>query len=87
MSYTLDQLKELTKTGLFDFTFTKVNGDTRELRGTRDASLMPAAESSLEGKQPRLQSTAFAVYDIEIGAWRSMKPENVIAVIPVETVA
>lgn len=79
MIYTYEMLSEQCKSGVFDFVFTKVNGEVRELRGTRDPALIPSEKNSTE-TQTKTRTKSFCVYDLEIGAWRSMKPETVTSV-------
>lgn len=70
----LDALSE----GIVHLQFKKVNGELRNMRGTRKFDLIP------EDKHPKVEDkreqneTIVVLYDLEVNDWRSFRIENLI---------
>jgi len=70
-------LKELHE-GVTTVSFTKVNGERRDMRCTLNEQYLPQKEES-NYKQTRKENPAVqSVWDVDKGAWRSFRWENII---------
>lgn len=72
-----NELLESLKVGVVKVSFTKVNGERRDMACTLCEDLLPETKSVTESKKkknPDVQS----VYDVDAKGWRSWRWENVI---------
>lgn len=74
MEWTVETLKQQLSDNVCAVTFTKVDGSTRKMRATRIVDLIPLENRP---KGPAKDTTAVRAFDIEINAWRSIRPEFV----------
>ena len=70
------------RTGVYRFSYFKIDGDIREARGTLDLSRIPAEHqpkplSGAPDVRPESYET-FRYYDIDAEGWRSFRLENFI---------
>ena len=74
----IESLKEKRRSGVAHFIYIKKNGEVREAWGTTSKSLV---EKYINGKgcSRELYSTT-AYFDIEKGAWRSLRWESIVKV-------
>lgn len=72
-AWALIKLKHAMLTGVVEFTYKKVDGSIRNAVGTLQA---PHVNYEFKGKESSLKT--FAYYDIEQGAFRCFKIENLI---------
>jgi len=69
---------EALQEGIVDLQFKKVNGDLRNMRGTRKMDLVP------EEKHPKGSGisddnvTIVTLFDLEVEDWRSFRIENLV---------
>ncbi len=74
----IEQLKEKLSNGVAHFIFIKKNGEVREAWGTTNPSL---AQKHINGNgisREVYKTTAY--FDIEKGAWRSLRWESIVKV-------
>ncbi len=74
----IDMLKEKLREGVAHFIFIKKNGEIREAWGTTNRAL---AEKHINGcgcSREMFSTTAY--FDIEKGAWRSLRWESIVKV-------
>ena len=74
----IESLKRQMKNGVANFVYVKKNGEVREAWGTTSAAL--AAKHTNGNGECREQFATTAYFDVEKGAWRSFRWENIIAV-------
>ena len=59
--------------------FTKIDGDRRDMRCTLNEEILPTQTQKDNVKQARKENPAVqSVWDVDKGAWRSFRWENVI---------
>jgi hypothetical protein len=78
-------LESLLREGVYQVTFTKIDGSTRIMPCTLRAEFLPAMVVS-ENERPKPRALSFdtiAVYATDIQQWRSFKVMNVIEIKPV----
>lgn len=79
-------LKTLLSEGIVEFTFKKVNGETRKAKGSRNVSVLMATPESgfTEANKPngsRAESPEVCNYwDFEKQAWRCARLDSIISV-------
>ena len=74
----VENLKEKLRNGVAHFIFIKKNGEVREAWGTTSKSLV---ETKVNGRGIDRESVATTAYfDIEKGAWRSLRWESIVKV-------
>lgn len=81
-----EKLVEMLTRGVYDVTFTKVNGEIRCMPCTLRSDIIPAIEPK-ENKQDQKKKNNpdnMSVWCINKKEWRSFKIANVIEVIPCE---
>ena len=72
-----DNLLSALSEGVVTVSFTKVNGERRDMQCTLNAAYLPVVESAGNSKRkenPDVQS----VYDVNAQGWRSWRWDNVI---------
>jgi len=77
-----DELKQALHHGLFEVTFTKVNGDTRIMTCTLKEDLLPQqtdVEEHIEKKSKKSNPDVLAVYDVKAEGWRSFRWDNLVS--------
>jgi len=87
MSYTREQIVEQLKTAECVVTFTKVNGERREMPCTLQEDRLPPATKDEPLTQKRVREInpeVVSVWCTDKQSWRSFRVENVIEVRPVE---
>jgi hypothetical protein len=77
-----DELKAQLKTGIFEVTFTKVDGSERVMPCTLKEDLLPAAapRSDENTKVRKVNDTNLSVWCTDKAEWRSFKVANVTEV-------
>lgn len=73
----IETLKSKMANGIAHFIFTKKNGELREAWGTIQSNI---ASAKTNGGESRENYFTTAYFDIEKGAWRSFRWENLIKV-------
>ena len=74
-------IKDALHNGVVVISFTKANGELREMRCTLRADMIPQTPV-IEGKEPKKENPAVqAVWDIEKQAWRSFRFDSVNTII------
>jgi hypothetical protein len=74
----IESLKEKLRTGVAHFIFQKRNGEYREMFGTTNPSLVKRHING-RGVSRELYATT-AVFDCELGEWRSFRWESIVKV-------
>ena len=74
----IQNLKEKLRNGVAHFIFIKKNGDYREMFGTTNPALVKRHING-KGVSRELYATT-AVFDCEIGEWRSFRWESIVKV-------
>jgi hypothetical protein len=74
-------LTEALRGGVVGVEFTKVDGTKRVMSCTLDEDVIPLDMLPKETSTPRAKSTeALAVFDVEIGEWRSFRWDSITGV-------
>lgn len=68
----IDELRDLLRKDIVDVTFTKKNGDTREMKCTLISDYLPETHS-----QSTPSEEVVTVWDMEKNAWRSFRFDSV----------
>lgn len=72
--YNIDELKSIFKTNRCSISFTKKNGEHREMECTLNPDLMPNASTSLEPKRLKKENNeVLAVWDLNKNEFRSFR--------------
>ena len=74
----IENLKHKLRTGVAHFIFQKKNGELREMFGTTNPSLVKRHING-RGVSRELYATT-AVFDCELGEWRSFRWESIVKV-------
>ena len=74
----IEQLKDKLRNGVAHFIFQKRNGEYREMFATTNKALVERHIVGT-GVSRELYATT-AVYDVEVGAWRSFRWESIVKV-------
>ena len=69
---------EALSEGIVDLQFKKVNGDLRNMRGTRKLDLIPEEKRPTTEDKRELNETIVVLFDLEVKDWRSFRIENLI---------
>lgn len=77
-SMMIEQLKDKLRNGIAHFVFQKKNGEYREMFATTNKALVERHIVGT-GVSRELYATT-AVYDVEVGAWRSFRWESIVKV-------
>ena len=81
-TYSEDRKAELLaalREGVVTVSFTKVNGDRRDMQCTLNEAHLPVVESKAGSDTKRKENPAVqSVYDVNAKGWRSWRWENVI---------
>ena len=77
-----ESFRDQLRSGVYRFSYFKIDGDIREARGTLDLSRIPAEHqpkplSGAPDVRPESYET-FRYYDIDAEGWRSFRLENFI---------
>lgn len=81
-------LKTLLNEGLVTFTFKKLNGETRSATGTRILNSAVALGMTEDDKPKGIRKEVpgvIAFWDIDKGAWRSVRESSIISIDQVVT--
>jgi len=73
------ELIEQLQTGVYNVTFTKVNGDKRVMPCTLMASLMPVSDKPIVTKDSSKETDSVSVWCTDKDAWRAFKPSALIS--------
>lgn len=74
----VESLKRQMRGGVAHFVYQKKNGELREAWGTTNRSLAQKYVNGNGDSRERYATTAY--FDVERGAWRSFRWENIVAV-------
>ena len=74
----IESLKEKLRNGVAHFIFIKKNGEVREAFGTTNAAVARKYTNGKGCSREVFKTTAF--FDIEKGAWRSLRWESIVKV-------
>lgn len=77
-SMMVESLKRQMRGGVAHFVYQKKNGELREAWGTTNRSLAQKYVNGNGDSRERYATTAY--FDVERGAWRSFRWENIVAV-------
>jgi hypothetical protein len=78
LSFTRENIVSELKQGIYEVTFTKVDGTIRTMPCTLKEDLLPKVEITEEQKVPRkINVETLRVYVTDIDEWRSFRIENV----------
>ena len=77
-SMMIDSLKRRMSSGVAHFLYQKKNGELREAWGTTNRSLARKHTNGNGDSREHYATTAY--FDVEKGAWRSFRWENIVAV-------
>lgn len=81
MGNTIAELKEALKSGIVEFTYTKVNGDERKAKGTLRSDILDEKSTSNGSSGTRKQPDGvICYYDLNSEGWRSFREENFVSV-------
>ena len=70
-------LEELRQ-GIVDLQFKKVNGDLRNMRGTRNLEMVPEEKHPKTEDKRDQNETIVVLFDLEVEDWRSFRIENLV---------
>ena len=75
-----ESFRDQLRTGVYRFSYFKIDGDIREARGTLCIDLIPEENKPKSGIDPDAVETAstFRYYDLDAEGWRSFHLENFI---------
>jgi len=74
----IESLKEKLRNGIAHFIFIKKNGEAREAWGTTSKSLVEKYVNGRGCSRELFSTTAY--FDVEKGAWRSLRWESIVKV-------
>ena len=78
---TNEALKDALRAGIVTVGFTKTNGETRQMRCTLMADMIPATDI-VEGKTPKKENPDVqAVWDLDKNAWRSFRFDSLNSIV------
>jgi hypothetical protein len=78
MTFAKENIVETLKQGVYEVTFTKVDGTIRTMPCTLKEDLLPKVEITEEKKSTRkINTETLRVYVTDINEWRSFRIENV----------
>lgn len=73
-------LKKLLTQGVYEVTFTKVNGETRTMPCTLDPQRLPAAPIKESANTKVRKEDALSVWCVDKNEWRSFKVMNILEI-------
>lgn len=80
---TKEEIIELLQSGVYEVTFTKVNGEVRKMPCTLKSELLPVVDNKLnEGKTRKQNPENLSVWCTDKNEWRSFKISNVQQIVP-----
>ena len=85
---TVDQRRDIIKSmlsqGVYNITFTKVNGETREMPCTLNADMLPPQKvvEDKEKTERKINTENLSVWCPDKNGWRSFKLANVVEIAP-----
>ena len=85
---TVDQRRDIIKSmlseGVYKITFTKVNGETREMPCTLNADILPSQKvtEDKEKTERKINTENLSVWCTDKNGWRSFKLANVVEIAP-----
>lgn len=85
---TVDQRRDIIKSmlsqGVYNITFTKVNGETREMPCTLNADMLPPQKvvEDKEKTERKINTENLSVWCTDKSGWRSFKLANVVEIAP-----
>jgi hypothetical protein len=71
---------EILKSGPTNVTFTKQNGERREMYCTRKEDLIPVEFRESDTPKRKVADDIITVWDLDKNAWRSFKVDSVISI-------
>ena len=78
---TRSSLMATLATGVFDITFTKVNGEVKTTRATLQPQFLPVLPPLAEGETPKpkkaINESLVNFFDVTINEWRSFKLDSI----------
>jgi hypothetical protein len=81
---TRDEIVQLLQAGVCEVTFTKVNGELRQMPCTLKTELLPVVDNKLnEGKARKSKEDNLSVWCTDKNEWRSFRIANVQKIIPI----
>lgn len=73
----IDEMRKTLKTSVVNVTFTKANGEEREMQATLMPEYLPEQEESSKNSTRKVSTTSIPVWDIGKSAWRSFRVDSV----------
>ena len=77
---TRDEIKAQLQTGIFEVTFTKVDGSVRVMPCTLKEDILPVAPSTESKRTKAPNETNLSVWCTDKAEWRSFKVANVTSI-------
>lgn len=75
---TRDEMLQRLRAGQCTVIFTKVNGEVRVMRCTRNRELIPPSTDSAEPAARSYNTDTVSVWDLDKQAWRSFRVDSVM---------
>lgn len=72
-----ETLTEMLQTNIVNVEFTKLNGETRNMRCTLIEDFLPPASAEISTKKVNLDSRS--VWDLDKDAWRAFRVDSVLS--------
>lgn len=77
----ISSLKEALHNGVVEFTYTKINGETRNAKGTLNSGILnEKVVSSGNGKGREPKEGVVVYYDLNSDGFRSFREENFVGI-------
>lgn len=80
MNLEYKEIVDTLKTGIFNVTFTKVDGTERVMRCTLAAENIPVDDTPKSGKTKQPNYSVVPVYDLDNSGWRSFRVNSVFSI-------
>jgi hypothetical protein len=84
MMLKIDEFKQLLRENIIDFSFTKLDGTVRIMRGTLDQSKLPEREQGKPDQDKKssatFESDIVTLWDVDKKDWRSFVYPNIIEI-------
>lgn len=81
MSYTREDIANILNKGIYTVSFTKVNGERRDMRCTLKNDLIPETQSDTQTETRKVNEDVLAVWDLEKSGWRSFRLDSLISIL------
>ena len=79
--YTREDVANILSKGIYTVSFTKVNGEHRNMRCTLKNDLIPETQSNTQSETRKINEDVLAVWDLENNGWRSFRLDSLISIL------